>query len=199
MKRLIATATLLAIMPALALAQNADQPSHGRAQAYVFIAPIVSNTRYEVNPNYYGVVFRPGDPVPADYYLSRGRGGVNTGFGGQVFVHEGLGVGVEFAYAGPDWGFGTGDAVGVGSANASYHFFGKKNRRRVEPFVTGGYSLYFGERTAFGSGFNLGGGINIWMARHVAMRLEVRDQDHINGFHSQFTRFVAFRVGVTFR
>jgi len=199
MKRLIATATLLAIMPALASAQNADQPSHGRAQAYVFIAPIVSNTRYVVNPAYYGVVFHPGDPLPADFYSSRERGGVNAGFGGEVFVHKGLGVGVEFGYAGPDWGFGTGDAVGVGSANASYHFFGKKHRRRIEPFVTGGFSLYFGDRTAFESGFNLGGGINIWMARHVAMRLEVRDQDHIKYFHSQFTRFVAFRVGVTFR
>jgi len=29
--------------------------------------------------------------------------------------------------------------------------------------------------------------------------LEVRDQDHINYFHSQFTRFVAFRIGMTFR
>lgn len=197
MKKLIVVVALFLVAPARVPAQDAGKSSQ-RAQAYVFIAPIVSNTRYEVNPAYYRSVFPNADSLPADYFFHE-RGGVNAGFGGQVFVHEGLGVGVEFAYAGPDWGFGTGDAVGVGSANASYHFFGKKNRRRVEPFVTGGYSLYFGDRTAFESGFNVGGGVNLWMAKHVGLRLEARDQDHIEYFHSQFTRFVAFRVGVTFR
>ncbi|MBZ5545458.1 MAG: hypothetical protein LAO07_17560 [Acidobacteriia bacterium] len=137
------------------------------------------------------------DSLPADYFFHE-RGGVNAGFGGEVFVQKGLGLGVEFGYAAPEWSFGR-IGIGIGSANASYHFFGKKNQRRVEPFITGGYSLYFGDRTAFESGFNLGGGINLWMARHVGLRLDVRDQDHINQFRSQFTRFVAFRVGFTFR
>jgi len=195
-KKLIAIIAWFFVMPASASAQDADKPT--QVQAYVFIAPIVSNTRYVVNPAYYGVVFHHGDPLPADFYSSRERGGVNAGFGGEIFVHKGLGVGVEFGYAAPEWRFSR-IGVGIGSANASYHFFGKNNRRRIEPYVTGGYSLYFGDRTAFESGFNLGGGINIWMARHVGLRLEVRDQDHINYFHSSFTRFVAFRVGVTFR
>ena len=28
--------------------------------------------------------------------------------------------------------------------DGSYHFFGKKNHRRIEPFVVGDYSLYYG-------------------------------------------------------
>jgi opacity protein-like surface antigen len=196
MKRLIAAAGFLFVIPMFAPAQDADGPA--RAQGYLFIGPLVSNTRYVTNPAYYGVVFTPGMPFPPDLTFHE-HGGVNAGFGGEFFVRKGLAVGPEFAYAGPDWSFSTGAAVGVGSFDASYHFLGRKTRRRLEPFVTGGYSLYFGDRTVFQNGLNLGGGVNFWVAKHVALRLEIRDQDHINYFHSQFTRFVAFRVGMTFR
>jgi hypothetical protein len=196
MKRLIGAAALFLMVPAWVSAQIADNSY--RVQAYFFLAPIVSNTRYVENPIYYGVVPTPGKPLPADFLLHQ-RGGVNTGFGGEVFVRKGLGLGGELGYAGPDWSFSGVQAVGVASIDASYHFLGKKNRKRVGPFVTGGYSLYFGDRTAFQNGFNLGGGVNIWMAKHAALRLEVRNQDHIQYFHSDFTHYVAFRVGVTFR
>ena len=69
----------------------------------------------------------------------------------------------------------------------------------VEPFVTGGYSLYWGDRRATRNGFNLGGGVNLWVAKHVAVRLEVRGQGNVNHFHDSFAYFVAFRIGVTFR
>jgi len=196
MKRLIATAALLLLAPSLVSAQNPDHPY--RAQGYFFVGPIVSNTRYVVNPDYYGTVFTSGEPLPPDLFFHE-RGGANIGFGGEVFVYKGLGVGAEAGYAGPDWSFDGNGAVGVGSIDASYHFFRKKNHRKVEPFATGGYSLYFGDRTAFQHGYNLGGGVNLWVAKHAALRLEVRDQGHINYFHSAFTHFVAFRVGMTFR
>jgi opacity protein-like surface antigen len=170
-----------ALPPALVWAGNADDSPQG--QFYFFTAPIVSNTQYYSNPPYTKV------------------GGNNTGFGGEVLFHKGVGVGIELGYAG-DWSFsGNGSAVGVGSLDASYHFIGNKSRRRVEPFATGGYSLYYGERTTTQSGFNLGGGVNLWVIKHAALRLEVRYQGGINGFHgySQFNHFVALRVGMTFR
>ncbi|MGA9056508.1 MAG: hypothetical protein WB763_08375 [Terriglobia bacterium] len=201
MKILIATVALLLTVPPFIWAGNADGNSV-QGQFYFFTAPIVSNTRYNVNPAYYGVVFTPGEPLPANYQLTA-VGGNNTGFGGEVLINKGidkgLGLGVELGYGGPDWSFDWGDTVGVLSIDASYHFFGKKNRRRVEPFATGGYSLYFGDRTATQTGFNLGGGVNIWVFKHAALRLEVRNQDGINYFHSQFTHYVAFRFGMTFR
>jgi hypothetical protein len=174
MKQLIATAVLLLMTPALAAAQNAEKQSQG--EGYVFIAPILSNKQF------------------------RGRSGVNTGFGGEVFVYKGLGAGVEAGYAAPDFSFGR-IGMGVASFNASYHFFSKKNQKRIEPFVVGGYSFYYGERSTIQNGFNLGGGVNWWLAKHAALRLEICDQDHINYFHgySPFIRFVAFRVGMTFR
>jgi hypothetical protein len=199
MKKLIATVGLLLTAPALLWAEKADDSLQG--QFYFFTAPIVSNTRYSVNPAYYGVVFTSGEPLPANYQLTA-VGGTNTGFGGEILIHKGVGVGVELGYAGSDWRFdGKGSALGVGSLDASYHFFGNKSRRKVEPFATGGYSLYYGERTTTQSGFNLGGGVNLWAVKHAALRLEVRYQGGINGFHgySQFTHYVAFRVGMTFR
>jgi len=190
MKTLIATAALL-LVPSWVSAQNADRPSRG--QAYLFIAPIVSNTRYA-----YRVVFTPGPPPMYSYLNFTEVGGVNTGLGGE-FLYQGLGLGFEAGYGGPDWSFSGGGAVGVLSIDASYHFLSKKKRRRTEPFVGGGYSLYYGDRTDTQNGFNIGGGVNLWLAKHAALRLEVRNQDYIKQFHSQFTRFVAFRIGVTFR
>ena len=204
MRKLIATVALLLTVPPLVRAGNGDGNSV-QGQFYFFTAPIVSNTRYNVNPACYGVVFTPGEPLPANCQLTA-VGGNNTGFGGEVLINKGidkgLGVGVELGYAGSDWSFnGEGSAVGVGSIDASYHFFGKKSRRKVEPFATGGYSLYYGERTTTQSGYNLGGGVNLWVFRHAALRLEVRYQGGINYFDgfSPFTHYVAFRFGMTFR
>jgi opacity protein-like surface antigen len=198
MNKLIATVALLLTAPALVRAGNTNDSVQG--QFYFFTAPIVSNTQYYFNPACIGVSFPPGQPLPAKCNLTK-VGGNNTGFGGEVLIQKGVGVGIELGYAG-DWSFsGTGSAVGVGSLDATYHFFGNKSRRRVEPFLTGGYSLYYGERTTTQSGFNLGGGVNFWVIKHVAPRLEIRYQGGINGFHgySQFNHFVAFRFGMTFR
>ena len=193
MRKLIATVALLLTVPALVRAGNADGNSV-QGQFYFFTAPIVSNTQY-IN------VFNPPEPVTTKTKV----GGNNTGFGGEVLIGKGidkaLGVGVELGYAGPGWSFDGNGAVGVGSIDASYHFLGKKNRRKVEPFATGGYSLYYGQRTTTQSGYNLGGGVNLWVIKHAALRLEVRYQGGINYFDgfSPFTHYVAFRVGMTFR
>jgi hypothetical protein len=193
MRKLIATVALLLTVPPLVRAGNADGNSV-QGQFYFFTAPIVSNTQY-IN------VFRPLEPVT----FSTKVGGNNTGFGGEVLIDKGidkgLGVGVELGYAGPDWSFDGLGAVGVGSLDASYHFFAKKRQRRIDPFATGGYSLYYGQRTTTQNGFNLGGGVNLWFIKHAAVRLEVRYQGGINTFDgfSQFKHYVAFRVGMTFR
>jgi len=191
-------AMLLAVPPLVRAGHESVQ-----GQFYFFTAPIVSNTQYYFNPQAppacYGV-FKPGEAQPANCNLTA-VGGTNTGFGGEVITHGRIGVGLELGYAGPDWSFSGNGAVGVGSVDGSYHFLGTNTRRRFDPFATGGYSLYFGQRTTFQSGYNLGGGLNIWLVKHVAVRLEVREQAGINGFEgfSQFNHFTAFRFGMTFR
>jgi opacity protein-like surface antigen len=162
----------------MVLAADADDSVQG--QLYSFVAPILSNTQYG--------------------HFSSSYGGDSAGLGGEVLIHKGVGVGIELGYA-RNWSNGQGSALGVGSADATYYFLGNKSSKKLQPFLTGGYSLYFGERATTQSGFNLGGGVNIWLAKHIAPRLEFRYQGGINGFHgySQFNEFIAFRFGVTFR
>jgi opacity protein-like surface antigen len=179
MKNVIGSAVLLLALPTVLRAADADNSVQG--QFYVFIAPMVSFQYAEYGESAFGN---------------------NTGFGGEVLIHKGAGVGIELGYAADNWSFnGTGSALGVGSADFTYHFLGDKSGRKTEGFVTGGYSLYYGERTTTQSGYNLGVGVNLWLTKHVAPRLELRYQGGIDGFHgfSQFGEFLAFRVGVTFR
>ena len=195
MKTLTLGLALLLMGPALVRAGN--DPIQG--QFYFFTAPIVSNTQYYYNPHASPACYAMLQP-PASCYLT-GVGGTNTGFGGEVLARKGVGAGIELGYAGPDWSFSGNGAVGVGSANVTYHFFGNKSRRSIDPFATGGYSLYFGQRTTFESGSNFGGGINFWLIKHVALRSEIRYQGCINGFdgYSPFLHYVAFRFGMAFR
>jgi hypothetical protein len=183
MGRRILLCLALLMGPTVALAQSTNHPP--RAQGYGFFGPLISNLQF-VPP--------PGLPLPPGLKLPK-RGGATAGFGGEMFVRKGLGVGLDFAWAGPHWTFDK-DGLGVGSLDLSYHFF---RRGRVEPFVVAGYSLYFGDRRATQNGYNAGGGLNLWVARHVALRFEARDQGNVNHFHSPFTNFVALRFGVTFR
>lgn len=162
------------------MVRAADADNSVQGQFYSFIAPIVSNTQYG--------------------YPSSNQGGDSAGLGGEVLIHRGAGVGIELGYA-RNWNNGQGSALGVGSADLTYHFLGNKSSKKIEPFLTGGYSLYYGERTTTQPGYNLGVGVNLWLSKHVAPRLEIRYQGGINGFHgySQFNEFIAFRFGVTFR
>ena len=194
MRVLIATVALLLAVPTLARAGNADDNSV-QGQFYFFTAPIVSNTRYYYNPQ--GTLCYPGfsEPQPCP---STAVGGTNTGFGGELLARKGVGVSVELGYAGPNWSFDK-SGLGVGSVDGSYHFFGSKSRKGVDPFAAGGYSLYFGNRTMFQSGFNLGGGVNFWLIKHVALRSEIRYQGGIDYFNGGLTHYVAFRFGMAFR
>jgi len=178
-KLIVSTLALLFVAPALVRAADADDSVQG--QFYSFLAPILSNIQYGGTTG--------------------GRGGYSTGFGGEVLNHKGVGVGVEFGYAASLSYSGQGSALGVGSADATYHFQGNKSSKTIDPFLTMGYSLYYGERTTTQSGFNLGGGVNLWLSKHVAPRLEIRYQGGINGIQGiiQFNEYAAFRFGVTFR
>lgn len=202
MRKLACALTLLFTFPVMLQAKGPEGSIHG--QFYFFTAPIISNTQYYFNPNAGSACYGPfvaGQQPPADCNRTA-VGGNNTGFGLDLFGNHGWGVETEFAYANSNWSFsGNDSAIGIGSVDVTDHFFGAKNERRLDPFAAGGYSLYFGERTTFVSGYNLGGGVNLWLQKHVALRLAIRYQGGINRFDgfSQFTHFVAFRFGIALR
>ena len=185
MRRIIAKAALLLMLPALATAQNTDHRSRGLA--YVFVG------------------------------AGTHQMGLTAGFGGEGYVYRGLGMGLEVGTAGvgtaangnPNW-------IGLGSADASYHFFPKKLPGRAAPFVAGGYTNFFGQDVFlqypgprspgnFVHGFNVGGGVDLFASKHAGVRFDVRYNAHGGrilwaSFPSlaQFS-FVAFRIGLTFR
>ena len=119
-------------------------------------------------------------------------GTLHFGLGGERLVYKGLGAGGEVGYLGPMTEMSEG--IGIGSANGSCHFRNATSSGKVEPFITGGYSLAF--RNDVASGFNVGGGVDYWFKEHIGLRVEVRDH-YFPIFRS--TNFFGVRIGITFR
>jgi hypothetical protein len=119
--------------------------------------------------------------------------GLHAGIGGEGIIHKGFGVGGEIGYvrpveSGPDVGYG------LLSINSSYHFMNVSRSRRLVPFATGGFSLFFSRVSALGG--NFGGGITYWFKDRIGVRLEARD--HIAAY-SGAGHFPSFRAALTFR
>lgn len=107
-----------------------------------------------------------------------------------MLIRPGIGVGAELGLA-----RSQNVNMGIGSIDFSYHFL--RSKSRMEPFVSGGPSIYFGQRS-LQTGGNLGAGVNLWAARHAAIRPEFRDNFGVHEFLGP-THFVGFRMGLTFR
>ena len=116
---------------------------------------------------------------------------VQLGLGGEKLFGFGLGAGGELGALGMTTRWPS-TVLGVLNLNASYHF--SRPDATFDPFVTGGYSLFF--RTGTSNGGNFGGGVNYWFADRVGFRFEVRDQ--VAG-RNPSVHFWGVRFGVTFR
>jgi hypothetical protein len=164
MKTLISTALLFIALSLPALAQTSNS---SRGQGYLFVAPGVGmgNSRLTSGASF------------------------QIGGGGEGFVYKGLGVGAEIGAAGSlsDYYY-----FGVGSVNLSYHFLPSATDRKLEPFVSLGYTLFF--RAGVTHGGHAGFGLNRWLNKNVALRFEIRDD--VEGGHGHL---VGFRIGVTLR
>jgi len=130
--------------------------------------------------------FAPGASSPSSEAYA------HLGAGGEGFFTRNLGAGAELGYLTPMRSWSDGGAKL--SPNFVVRFRAKDKNHKLEPFVTGGYTLFF--RCGTASGVNFGGGVNYWFNNNVGLRLEVRDN-----VRTQYAtiHFVDFRVGVTFR
>ncbi len=167
MQRTVVLGFILILIPAAARAQSSEGT---KAQASVFCAP--------------GALTGGGATTST----------VHFGGGGEALVYKGLGVGAEIGYLTPWDSFG--DGIGIFSANGSYNFFPRHGEKKLVPFVTGGYSLFF--RSGSANGFNFGGGVNWWLKPKLGLRLEFRDQVW-PGRYDSAAHFFEFRVGLAFR
>jgi hypothetical protein len=116
---------------------------------------------------------------------------IHMGGGGELALGKGVSAGIELGAVGLRRDY-TNSVQGVVSANGYYHFQ-SSHSARWDPFVTGGYSLFF-RRGASNLG-NFGGGVNYWFANHVAVRLELRD--HSAG-GANMVHYWGARLGLSF-
>ena len=120
------------------------------------------------------------------------NGTLHVGGGVEKLFRERVGVGAELGAVG-GWN-NYRNAAGLVSANGYWHF-GVRGAR-IDPFVTGGYSLLFRSGTLnFG---NFGGGANIWLRESFGLRVEFRDHLHISSRVPNL-HYWGVRVGVAFR
>ncbi len=122
----------------------------------------------------------------------QGAGLLYYGGGGEGILGKIVGVGGELGAATSTHFEGT---MGLGSANGYVHFTSNRHAR-LDPFVTGGYTLMF-HSGYHANLFNFGGGVNYWFGRNLGLRLEFRD--HVQPGNGSAAHLLAFRVGLTFR
>jgi hypothetical protein len=145
-------------------------------------------------------------------YLFYGEGASNTpasqwGGGGEWLVIKGLGLGGELEYSTQ---FSNGVPMWIGSTNVSYHYGPTPKSSKVEVFVTGGYTFFSvpGTDLPHANGGNFGAGLNAWLTKHAALRLEIRDiiggrsssveYEPGGNYYTLPQNLVCFRIGVTF-
>ncbi len=117
---------------------------------------------------------------------------LQLGVGGEGVFAKGIGVGADIGYLYPTAAsFSSG--LGSASVNGFYHFNHK--HVRLDPYVTGGYSILF--RSGHLNLLNVGAGANWWFARHFGLRFEFRDNMHVTSGDN--THFWGFRFGLDFR
>jgi hypothetical protein len=118
--------------------------------------------------------------------------GIHFGGGGKVFFStSGLGLGAELGIAAPKDHF-TDRYAGLFSGNGYYIF--KTGNRRIQPFVTAGYSRTFGHQSGM-NWINFGGGLMYWF-KHGGYLLEFRD--HMRRENSITGQFWTIRFGFVF-
>ncbi len=124
----------------------------------------------------------------------RGHSGstIHLGGGGEAILGKGIGVSAELGALGPSRAFSQ--AIGAMSVNGAYHFVHERTAR-VDPFVTGGYSLFFREESA--NLFNFGGGANYWVGRRWGLKFEFRD--HVQREPYFTGHYWGVRMGVVLR
>ena len=136
-------------------------------------------------------------------YAFGAPGGISTRGANQATVHAGagfdvlvwrkwVGFGAEAGYLTPTDSIDSG--VFVTSPNGYLHIPVDWDRR-LDPFVTAGYSLFF--RSSTRNLWNFGGGMNWWLADRWGLRFEVRD--HVDSGSRSTVHYWNLRFGVSFR
>jgi hypothetical protein len=146
------------------------------------------------------VYIAPGAVLQKSGTQASGDGFVHVGGGGGYVFKNGIGIEADGGVISQLFE-GTRGAVSI---DGGYHF---RLHKLVEPFVAGGYSSFFSKTYSPGffspvtlprlNLFNYGGGTNLWFARHVGARVELRD--HVHSGDGVTTHYAEFVLGLGIR
>ena len=150
--------------------------------ALAMTAPLMAQTSHGY------VYFAPGGATSSGYTAMT----VNLGFGGEARIVSHLGAGAEAGVLAFRQDF-AGSVMGTVSPTGYVHLVGSKEAK-IDPFIGGGYSLFF--RNYHENLVHFGGGVNFWPKRHLGVKIEVRD--HVNTRYNAI-HFWGFRFGLAFR
>jgi hypothetical protein len=167
MKKLIMAAALLIIIPVAAAAQNAAPAYRGQGYVLGGLGTVLGGLRHPLLEQF--------------------------AFGGEGFIHKGVGLGAEATYL--QSGYDGQSALWLGTVNVSYHFRRHAPKGGFDPFIIGGPGIVGPAHKSEGgrgaiAGI-LGGGANWWFSKHTALRMEICNVDAASN--------IFFRVGLTFR
>ncbi len=141
-----------------------------------------------------------GSAVVGPGQMSGGAATLHLAGGGEI-LFKGLGPAFELGYLGPTEGLSEG--LGVFCLNGVYHVPVGGRSRRLSPFVTGGYSLFF--RGGSLNLWNVGGGVDVWFGARIGLRVDVRDHVRSTKYYSPFYgsshtwHYWNVRTGIVFR
>jgi hypothetical protein len=124
---------------------------------------------------------------PGASTAEHGSATLQAGLGGEL-VWRYAGLTGELSYLAPQQTLSN--AAGVFSVGPSVHI-PWRGKRSIDPYILGGYTLFFYGQGARGGG-NYGGGVNWWFNRDVGLKLEFRDQV------AHGIQYWGFRFGLTF-
>lgn len=118
---------------------------------------------------------------------------LQAGGGAEARIRDTFGIGADVGYLAPFEYFSEG--FGLLSVNGSYYLPAASRARRLQPFVTTGYSMAF--RAGIANLWNVGGGVDYWTGPRVGVRLEIRDHFHLE--EGTTTHFWGPRIGIVIR
>lgn len=182
------------IAPAAGLAQEG-------LRVDVFIAPTRASTSPSTPNTTFGILPPPTPaltPVPGSSAVYAAGLGLEQIFGQNGGPAQHIGAGLDLAAIIPGKGKIGREVVGSLSLNGYYHFLSSAtSNSKLDPFITGGYSLLYRDFAA--NGFNAGGGVNFWAWENSGLMFEVREMNFSNSSALPANHYMEFRVGFAHR
>jgi hypothetical protein len=141
--------------------------------------------------------------VPPPVFTPPGTAGTQPVYGAgggiELMLPYHLGIGAEIGGIVPSRE--PTDTLGNFSLNLYGHLCGRDHlcgrNENIDPYVTGGYSIFFRDFTA--NGINFGAGVNYWFHERTGLVLGVSWQHEFSTVQNFSTNFVAAHIGMTFR